>query len=251
MDVDNTTLEAREHESINHALERANSTSETPIVPLEPSSWENLQGVGENIFIVAPTPRRSARIRNKQFVEVLITKDSEIFLLENEEPTTYKQALASPNSDKWLEAMKSEMESMSKNEVWTLVDLPDGVLDRFEMKNSKRGFLPMSHGITLSKSQCPVMPDEMRRMAITPYASAIGSIMYAMICMRPDVAFALSMCSRFQANPGDAHWTIAKNILKYLRRTKGMFLVYGGEDELVVKGYTDASFQTDRDDFRS
>ena len=41
-----------------------------------------------------------------------------------------------------------------------------------------------------------------------------------------------------------------KNILKYLRRTKDMFLVYGGEDELVVNSYTDASFQTDRDDSR-
>ena len=43
----------------------------------------------------------------------------------------------------------------------------------------------------------------------------------------------------------------SKNILKYLRRTMGMFLVYGGEEELVVNGYTDASFQTDKDDSRS
>ena len=127
MDVDNTTSEARAYESIDHASEQANSTSETLIVPLEPSSCVNLQGVGENISIVAPTPRRSDRIRNKQFVDVLLTEDSEIFLLENEEPTTYKQALVSPNSDKWLEAMKSEMESMSENKVWTLVDLPNGV----------------------------------------------------------------------------------------------------------------------------
>ncbi|XP_057548061.1 secreted RxLR effector protein 161-like [Amaranthus tricolor] len=84
-----------------------------------------------------------------------------------------------------------------------------------------------------------------------PYASAIGSIMYAMICTRPDVAFALSMCSRYQSNPGDAHWIAAKNILKYLRRTKDKFLVYGGANELLVTGYTDASFQTDKDDFRS
>ena len=42
-----------------------------------------------------------------------------------------------------------------------------------------------------------------------------------------------------------------KNILKYLRRTKNVFLVYGGEDELVVTGYTDASFQTDKDDSKS
>ncbi|WP_248788860.1 Ty1/Copia family ribonuclease HI, partial [Escherichia coli] len=52
-------------------------------------------------------------------------------------------------------------------------------------------------------------------------------------------------------NPGESHWTAVKNILKYLRRTKDAFLVFGGEDELVVRGYTDASFQSDKDDFRS
>jgi hypothetical protein len=46
-------------------------------------------------------------------------------------------------------------------------------------------------------------------------------------------------------------WTIVKNNLKYLRRTKGAFLVFGGEKELVVKGYNDASFQTDADDSKS
>ena len=88
-------------------------------------------------------------------------------------------------------------------------------------------------------------------MSKIPYASAIGSIMYAMTCTRPDVAFALSMCSRFQSNSGDAHWCAAKSILKYLRRTKDDLLIYGGDDELVVKGFTDVSFQTDRDDFES
>lgn len=73
-----------------------------------------------------------------------------------------------------------------------------------------------------------------------------------MLCTRPDVSFALSMMSRYQQNPGESHWTAVKNILKYLRRTKDMFLVYGGlEEELSVKCYTDASFQTDRDDSRS
>ena len=48
------------------------------------------------------------------------------------------------------------------------------------------------------------------------------------------------------------HWTAVKNILKYLRRTEDEFLVYGGTDEeLCVIGYTDASFQTDQDDFKS
>jgi hypothetical protein len=84
-----------------------------------------------------------------------------------------------------------------------------------------------------------------------PYVSAIGSIMYAMICTRPDVSYALSVTNRHQANPGIAHWIVIKTILNYLRRTKDMFLVYGGETELVLKGYTDASFQTNHDDLRS
>jgi hypothetical protein len=127
----------------------------------------------------------------------------------------------------------------------------DKVLERFSMENSKRGFLPMGHGITLSKTQCPVEPKDIERMKSIPYASAVGSIMYAMMCTRPDLSYALSMTSRYQANPGECHWIAVKNILKYLRRTKNLFLVFGGDSELGVKGYTDASFQTDRDDLKS
>ena len=75
--------------------------------------------------------------------------------------------------------------------------------------------------------------------------------MYAMISTCPDVSYALSVTSRYQSDPGESHWTAVKNILKYLRRTKNVFLVYGGEEELVVTGYTDASFQTDKDDSKS
>ncbi|KAK8696248.1 hypothetical protein V6N13_001384 [Hibiscus sabdariffa] len=79
----------------------------------------------------------------------------------------------------------------------------DKVLKRFSMEESKRGFLPMRHGISLSKEMCPSTPQERERMSQIPYASAIGSIMYAMICTRPDLSYALSMTSRYQANPGE------------------------------------------------
>ena len=119
------------------------------------------------------------------------------------------------------------------------------------MIEAKTGFLPLSHGIRLSETHSPSTSDERSRMSRIPYASAIRSIMYAMICTRPDVAFAISLTSRYQANPGESHWAAVKTILKYLKRTKEMFLVYGGEEDLVVRGYADASFQTDRDDCRS
>ena len=75
--------------------------------------------------------------------------------------------------------------------------------------------------------------------------------MYAMLCTRPDVSYALSVTSRLQKDPGEDHWMAVKNILKYLRRTKDLVLVYGGEERLAVTGYCDASFQTDSDDSRS
>ncbi|KAK8652301.1 hypothetical protein V6N13_061322 [Hibiscus sabdariffa] len=127
----------------------------------------------------------------------------------------------------------------------------DKVLKRFSMEESKRGFLPMRHGISLLKEMCPSTSQERERMSQIPYASAIRSIMYAMICTRPDLSYPLSMTSRYQANPGEGHWIADKNSLKYLRRAKDVFLVYGGEEELGIKGYTDASFQTDKDDSRS
>ena len=110
----------------------------------------------------------------------------------------------------------------------------DKILKRFRMEDSKKGSLPLNPGIKLSKSQCPVTDDEVDKMSRVPFASAIGSIMYAMTCTRPDVSFALSMVSRYQQNPGESHWTAAKNILKYLRNTKDRFLVYGGQSELRV-----------------
>ncbi|GJT95850.1 retrotransposon protein, putative, ty1-copia subclass [Tanacetum coccineum] len=127
------------------------------------------------------------------------------------------------------------------------------ILKRFYMENSKRGTIPMQEKLKLSKSQGASTPAEIRRMQNIPYASAVGSIMYAVRCTRPDVAFAQNITSRFQQNPGDEHWTAVKNILKYLRNTKDMFLVYGGDmkRELRVSCYTDAGYLTDADDMKS
>ncbi|GJX45004.1 retrotransposon protein, putative, ty1-copia subclass [Tanacetum coccineum] len=102
------------------------------------------------------------------------------------------------------------------------------ILKRFHMENSKRGSIPMQEKLRLSKSQGASTPAELKRMQNVPYASVVGSIMYDVRCTRPDVAFAQNITSRFQQNPGDLHWTTVKNILKYLRNTKDMFLVYGG-----------------------
>ena len=83
----------------------------------------------------------------------------------------------------------------------------------------------------------------MRRI---PYASAVGSLMYAMLCTKPDICYAVGVVSRYQSNPGPEHWIAMKHILKYLRRMRDYMLVYSSSD-LNLLGYTDADFQSDKD----
>ena len=81
------------------------------------------------------------------------------------------------------------------------------------MDQAKKGFLPKLQGKILSKTQCPATVDERERMNNIPYASAIGLIMYTMLCIRPDVAHALSLTSRYQSDLGMEHWTKVKIFL--------------------------------------
>ncbi|GJU62228.1 Myc-type, basic helix-loop-helix domain-containing protein [Tanacetum coccineum] len=106
-------------------------------------------------------------------------------------------------------------------------------LKKFRMEKSKKRYTLMLEKLDYRKSQGAKTPTKVQRIQRVPYALAIGSIMYAVRYTRPDVAFA-NLCSHFQQNPREIHWTTVKTILKYLRNTKYMFLMYGAkpEDEL-------------------
>ena len=80
--------------------------------------------------------------------------------------------------------------------------------------------------------------EEIERMRRVPYAKPVGSLMYVMLCTRPDVCFVVGMVSRYQSNLRPEHWTAVKHIIKYLKRTKNYMLVYYS-DELIPVGYTD------------
>nr|CAD1817068.1 unnamed protein product [Ananas comosus var. bracteatus] len=138
-------------------------------------------------------------------------------------------------SDRGGEYLSTDFLTYLKNRPKKLLGLSqamyiDEVLKRFSMENSKRGMVPLRHGIHLSKTMSPKTPEERSHMSRIPYASAIGSLMYAMLCTRPDIAQAVSVTSRYQSNPGQEHWVAVKNILKYLRRTKDMSLVFEEEN---------------------
>nr|GEW80444.1 retrotransposon protein, putative, Ty1-copia subclass [Tanacetum cinerariifolium] len=110
----------------------------------------------------------------------------------------------------------------------------DKILKRYKIDNSKRGHIPMQERLDFNKTQGVSTPKEVKLMQNVPYASAVGSIMYAVICTRPDVAFAQNITSLFQQNPDT-------------------FLVCGGNPKakLRLDCYCDTRFETDRDDTKS
>ncbi|GKB73058.1 hypothetical protein Tco_0934470 [Tanacetum coccineum] len=166
-------------------------------------------------------------------------------------------------SSKWLFKKKIDMDGAVHTYKARLVQMDvktaflNGYLSKEVYMEQPEGFVnpkyPNRRKLRLSKLGGSSTPVELKHMQNVPYASVVGSIMYDVRCTRPDVAFAQNITSRFQQNPGDLHWTTVKNILKYLRNTKDMFLVYGGDlkRELRVSCYTDAGYLTDADDLKS
>ena len=74
----------------------------------------------------------------------------------------------------------------------------DKILKRFKMDQSKKGFLPMLQGVRLSSAQSPTTTKDRERMKVIPYASAIGSIKYVMLCTRPIVCLVMSLAKGVQ-----------------------------------------------------
>ena len=76
---------------------------------------------------VAQESRSSGRIHQEpERYEILISDNQSVVLVDQDEPTTYHEAIESPNSTKWLEAVEDEMNLMYNNKVWTFFDPPEG-----------------------------------------------------------------------------------------------------------------------------
>ena len=116
------------------------------------------------------------------------------------------------------------------------------------MEQSKKEFLPVLQGVKLSKTQSPTTAEDRKRMKVIPYALAIGSIKYAMLCTRSIVYPTLMLAREYNSDLGVDHWTAVKIILSGIRIC---FSIMEVTKRFAVKGYVDASFDTDLDDSKS
>ncbi|KAG8497798.1 hypothetical protein CXB51_007413 [Gossypium anomalum] len=124
------------------------------------------------------------------------------------------------------------------------------VLCRFNMQRAKPVSTPLAAHFRLSSALSPQSDDEIEYMSHVPYSSAVGSLMYVMVCSRPDLSYAVSAVSRYMANPGKEHWKAVQWILRYLRGTTDVCLQFGRTKDGVI-GYVDADFAGDLDRRRS
>jgi hypothetical protein len=124
------------------------------------------------------------------------------------------------------------------------------VLKRFKMEECKPIGTPLDVKGSLLKLSDEEFKEVEEEMKAIPYKAAVGSLMYAMVATRADLAFPVSMVSQFMAKAGPQHWMAVKRILRYLKGTIDYKLCLGGKD-IELRGYCDADWAGDVNERRS
>ena len=128
----------------------------------------------------------------------------------------------------------------------------EDVLKRFDMRRSKPVSTPLANQFKLSLEHCPKIEAEKVTMSKILYASAVGCLMYAMVCTGPNLAQAVSQVCKFMSKPGKQHWEAIKWIMRYLRGTSDRGIMFSREQSVPSGvGFVDSDYAGDLDDLRS
>jgi len=123
------------------------------------------------------------------------------------------------------------------------------------MEDSKLVKVPIHVGVKLSTKQCPKALEEKEDMSRVPYTIAICSLMYEMVCTKLDIAHAVGLLSRFMLKLVKEHWTIVKQVFRYLHGTSDYGLRYKGRfgfDKILdICGFVDEDWAGNMDQRRS
>eukprot|EP00253_Pinus_taeda_P009482 PITA_09482 len=142
-------------------------------------------------------------------------------------------------------ALDFEVEQMDVKTIFLQGDLEEEIY----MKQPK-GF-----SVKGKKELCPKTQEEEEDMSRVPYASAIGSLMYAMVYTRSYITHVVGVLSKFMSKLGKEHWTAVKRVFRYLRGISDYGLCYQGRPRLVrvldIHGFVDADWARDLDQRRS
>ena len=116
------------------------------------------------------------------------------------------------------------------------------VLNRFNLTDIPPRNTPLPVGITLDQDMSPKMESERKEMTDKPYRPVLGSVMWGQLATRPDLSFAVSLLSHFQADPGIEHWKSLLHVIGYIKNTLDYGLTYSRDAELTPLAYVDADY---------
>lgn len=125
------------------------------------------------------------------------------------------------------------------------------LLNRFGMTNCNPCKTPMDHTVKLSKTMSPKTQEDRANMENVPYQELVGSLLFAAQVSRPDICYAVNLISRFNKDPGRAHWLAAKRILRFLKGTISTKLCYSKNEVEDIFGFCDADYASDVDERKS
>ncbi|KAE8675966.1 hypothetical protein F3Y22_tig00111640pilonHSYRG00200 [Hibiscus syriacus] len=208
---------------------------------------------GKKNLIIVATSRGST---NSFIILLLYVDDMVVAGSDMQEIINLKQKLSKQFAMKDLGAakqilgMRIKRDTKSGTLMLSQTEYINKVLSRFNMQDAKPVSTPLGVHFRLSKEQSPKTEEERAHMVKVSYASAIGSLMYAMICTRPDIAHVVGAVSKYMNNPGKVHWEAVKWILRYLRGTTNKALCFKGGDTILT-GYVDADLAGNVDIRRS
>jgi ATP-binding cassette subfamily B (MDR/TAP) protein 1 len=136
--------------------------------------------------------------------------------------------------------MKITQNSHSRQLYLSQSDYIQRILERFSMHSARSATTPLPANLRLSRKDCPTSGPEGDHMKSMPYAPVVGSLMYAMVATRPNIAHAVRVVSRFMHNPGRPHCNVVKHIFRYLVGTQDYDIKFGLNEPLGRVGFTES-----------
>ncbi|XP_048501345.1 secreted RxLR effector protein 161-like [Beta vulgaris subsp. vulgaris] len=147
-----------------------------------------------------------------------------------------------------LRAAKNKSDVQKLKELLSVeFEMKDWILLGVGMSTTKPIYIPSATNSHLSVAFAPKYAEEKEYMSRVPYASVIGSLLYAMVFTRADFTHAVNVVSRFVGDPGEEHWQAVKRIFWYLRGMSKIGLIYEGD----VTCFSDFDYAMDVDGRRS
>jgi Reverse transcriptase (RNA-dependent DNA polymerase) len=153
----------------------------------------------------------------------------------------------------WLLGIEIRCDRENRSIMLSQKSYINSIIKRFGLEDTKPLASPMEPSAHLTNTQCPATLHEIGDMQDVPYCEAVGSLMYATVATRPDIAFAIGILSRFSTNPRHAHWEAVKQVFRYLKGTRELWLTFRNNThdashshDFIGYADTDGSMQEDR-----